>query len=349
MDFQPRRRSAPEHGHVIFMGHGRLIGQEGTEVDMFSVPFDKLVTMTESLEHLCRPAGRNIAMFGNILLNTWRIIIDLCNEVRPTPLGNLFGHASFKRLALRAERDMNMFGTLSASTQAQAEAAGMQGLDVHINSKARINPTGRLRSPLATMHWTYRFMTHQFWHRHLLPFGCYFYENVKALDPQGWGPFINSLAVCKANPNLHINPYSVTMMDVAMLLTAPGYVERLVMVARYIVHFKLKGFNMLVHTRGYRSQDCSNKECRKHITREKYLHLFGALHMTRRVIQQHMTLDNSRNLNMVEDVENLCYAAFNMQEARLAITHFLDCMIINNTKGNISVIQSAFKHTKKHS
>jgi hypothetical protein len=312
----------------------------------------------EMLNPLIRPYGCGpVAPQENFVLRTYDRIIEIRNECRYDKRGLAVGDRTFKRAYQQAMRDIARYNRAEKSLRDKADAAEYAGVPYRFERDGRNNihldkdkcpvlvaadgdkhdVDGVLRSPAMAVRKAFEYVQDKHWHRYLFPFGCFFYHDPKKTEP-GWKEWMADMVPCKTG-DLCINPYSVTAADVLYLCNTVGYLERFVFVLGVILWAKEYGCNLL----RYERRSGTDNEFRMFVTLERHMHLFGSIHMHRRVLE---TSKNdvggnwSEMLELLDRLETKCGQEFGVQKNSLA-SHF-DNMIVHKMKGQTGTIQSAF-------
>jgi hypothetical protein len=177
------------------------------------------------------------------------------------------------------------------------------------------------------------------WHRHMLPFGFYFYENVPCTN-RGWQDWNAGLISPPDHPHLRINPYSVTHLDMLYLLVTQNYYDRYIHFVSMLLWCQNRGCNVL---RFYTHGRCRDQEFAMHMTLERHLHLFGSLVMFLEVLRD-TNIDNKFPLadKLIKQLDNLlkrCTVDFGAKYEK--ITTYLPKWIVKKV-GTTNLLQQVF-------
>jgi hypothetical protein len=200
-------------------------------------------------------------------------------------------------------------------------------------------PDGILRKPEFAVQKNFEYLNDKFWHRYMLPFGCYFY-NKPPETHQGWKDWCAGLRT-PPGKDVCISPYSVTFADVLYLANTTGWVDRFIFTLGVILWAKCYGCNLL---RYYRTHLCTTDHTfRAFVSLERHLHLFGSIHLLRSVLREntHAVGGNwTETLSILNQMETECCQNFFVMKNSLA-TH-LDSFLIKESAGNLSLMVSVF-------
>ena len=310
----------------------------------------------EMLVPLIRPSGCGpLAPSDEIVMRTYDRILEVRNEMRFTELGLAIGDRTFKRCYQQARRDEERYNHASDALRKEADKAGYKGVKfVFDNTKhteggqvfpgirraaAGEIPDGVLRKPEYAVQKAFEYLTDKNWHRYMLPVGCFFWEG--APKTNSWKDWSAGL-VCGRNEEYKINPYSVAAADVLYLCNTIGYLERYMYVIWIILWAKSYGCNLL---RFSWRPGCTMNEphFRRFVTMERHFHLFGSIHMHRRVLEIHQD-QQAGNWEEVmvrlDALETMCCHAFSVPKNTLASD--FDNTIIRKTRTNLTMLTQVF-------
>ena len=272
---------------------------EGDVFDVSKLNAKEIADNVEMLVPLIRPYGCGpVAPSDDLVLRTYDRILEVRNEMRFTEMGLAIGDRTFKRCYQQALRDMARYNFAPDSLRKEADKAGYKGVKfVFDNTKhtqggltypgIRKASTGDiadgvLRKPEYAVQKAFEYLTDKHWHRYLYPFGCFFFEKIPTTT--GWKEWAAGL-VRGRNEEYSISPYSVTAADILYLCNTVGYLERYIYVTGIIVWAKQMGCNLLRYFRRPNSGVTESPSFRRFVTLERHFHLFGSIHVHRRVLE----------------------------------------------------------------
>lgn len=313
---------------------------KGDRMDLSRMKPEDVAGNIELLAPMVRPYGCGpVAPADWLVLRTYQKIVEVRDEIRFDEFGLCIGDRTFKRCYQQAMRDIARFNNAPEALQARAREAGPAGVPDTSNPA---NPHARLRAEAEAVQHAFKFLGDKNWHRWLFPFGCFFYEK-RGTDGDGWSHWREGMA----NPtgafrtDVCINPYSVTAADVLYLCNTVGYLERFTFIIGVILWAKQRGCNLLHHRKRGSSQ------FRRFMTLEKHLHVFGSIHMHRRVLQM-----NSQDigghwdemLELLNDIESEMCSEFGVVKNSLA--RDFNNMIIERNRNSPAALVRVFPSCK---
>ena len=304
---------------------------DGGIFDVESLSPKEIADGVEMLVPLVRPYGCGpVAPADDIVLRTYDRILEVRNEVRFTELGLAIGDRTFKRCYQQACRDKARYNSAPDSLRREADNAKHKGVKfVFDNNKHTFGgvtypgirkagagdvPDGVLRKPEYAVQKAFEYLNDKHWHRYLFPVGCFFFEKVPETH-QGWKDWKLGLQTPR-NTEFCISPYSVTAADILYLCNTIGYMERYIYIIGIILWAKSYGCNLL---RYFRRSNCvtTDPHFRRFITLERHFHLFGSIHMHRRVLEanrQDVGGNWDEVMERLEWVETTCCQNFSVQK-----------------------------------
>ena len=188
--------------------------------------------------------------------------------------------------------------------------------------KAGEHPDGMLREPKYAAQKAFEYLNDKHWHRYLFPFGCFFIEN-PFQSHQGWKDWTCGLTKGRHNES-YINPHSVSMMDVRMLVNNQGYMSRFIDNLGIILTLKksreaggLFEFDVL---QCFRLPGCvpGDHAFRRFLTLERYFHVFGSLLMHMNAMQESQYRFGGgwyKDIGMLQQLQKDLCKVFNVKAA----------------------------------
>lgn len=164
----------------------------------------------------------------------------------------------------------------------------------------------RLYKPVIYNALLFDLVNNVFWHRHMLPFGCYFYTDVPSdTNHRGWTDWKAGL-IPVSGGRLYINPFSVTYADIVNMAVSAPYLHRFKEFVRSLLYILQRegeergeggACNILRYyaRKGYHT----DRAFRKFITMERYLHLLGSVYLLNRACME----NNSENQGVGTETE----------------------------------------------
>lgn len=195
-------------------------------------------------------------------------------------------------------------------------------LDVAKPEKADL----RLYKPVIYNALLFDMVNNHFWHRYMLPFGCYFYTEVSTDATQhGWRDWKAGLHSVSGG-RLYISPFSVTYADLLNMAVSAPYMLRFkefITSLLYILQREGDGgsCNILRYhrRRGYNT-DIS---FRRFVTMERYLHLLGSVYLMNRACMENndenMGVGTENELNSLQSHWNTLLSVLKLSEVKKEI------------------------------
>lgn len=310
---------------------------------------------------LIKPNGCGpLAHAEYIKLGTFDLITEMCNETRYNEQGLALGHRTIKRLYQQSVRDISRYQHASEDLKRAADAAGIRGVPyVFVGRGTRDDDTGKaaypiireapkdtqpdgmLRAPKYAVQKNFEYLNDKFWHRYLLPFGCFFVERPQEKH-QGWKDWLLGMRSPASNKDIVINPYSVTAADMLYLANTSGWIPRLYFTL-YVLRWAMEDYkvNLLQY---HRNSTCSTDAAfRMFVSLERHMHLFGCIHMLRSVITQHQVQNPgywTETIRKLDKVMAQCCTLFGTDQD--AFGGDFNNMIVTNRPSNLSTLSQVF-------
>lgn len=324
---------------------GKCMTVKGVQMDIASMDPHDIAATIELFELLVRPYGCGPMAPSNwVVFRTYQKIVEMRDELRMDEEGFMHGDRTFKRCYQSCLRTMARFNLLSPEEQKTVTAAGWKGHRFTTDDPLFLGP---VRAPSFNVEHTFRFLMDKFWHRYLLPFGCYAYEKSTQTVGAGWERWKASLISSKTG--ILMNPYSVTAADILYLCNTSGYLDRLVYIVGIILWAKKEGgVNLLRHV-SPQPRDTSSEAFDRFMTMEKHLHLFGSIYMHRKVLEmnnQLVTHNWKDTIALLSGFLTESYSRFGL--SRDSLNRDIDNMIVDNPKANtLTNIQAFFPNAAR--
>jgi hypothetical protein len=327
--------------------HGEMYTLTGQIARVLEMSPQELASNIELLEPLIKPYQCGpVAPANWVVLRSYQKILEWRDEIRMDETGHAHGDRSMKCAYQTALRNIARFDASSAADKAEAVKAKMKGMPTADGDRLLLGP---LRShEYAVLH-AFRFLMGGYWHRHLLPFGCYAIEKPTNLQGAVWEDWRKRHVVSKANGSL-MNPCAVTSADILYLCGTQGYLDRFIFTVSIILWAKAKyKINLLMHRSAGTSRDGGgngNQQFDEYMTLEKHLHLFGSVYMHKRIME---TSENwAGKLETIRVLDSLlkdCYLHF--VPDRNSLNRDLENMIVEQFRGSLTGVQAFFPNAVK--
>lgn len=332
--------AAASGGEVRGIRHGgKCLTRTGAVVNFAKMTPQEIAGNIELLELLTRPLQCGpMAPINWVSTRSYPRAIELRDEMRMDEDGLTIGDRTFKRLYQSCEIGIQRYNALTAEEKKTVDAAGWKGHRFTPDDPLFLGP---IRTPTYTVEHAFRFVMDKYWHRYLLPFGCFAVQK-PTMTGAGWDAWKRHQLGDSRNTGNLMNPCSVTAADVLYLVNTTGYLDRLIYIVGIILWAKKDaGVNLLRHVSAP-PRDSATEQFDRYMTMEKHIHLFGCLYMHRKVIESNQMITN----NWKDTIELLslflveCYSRFGL--TRDCLNHDLDNMIVEAPKTSSLVNLQAF-------
>lgn len=254
---------------------------------------------------LCPPQCSLKAPSSWFVTDNAQKILNMRDEVWMNEQGFGVGDYSFVRMYQNAQGECNRYWLASQEMKAAADACGYKGVKYvftrHMKrgrvkedspevvfpeirlATAKERPDGVLRSPQHAVRKAFESINDGNWHRYMLPWGCYFMSDVPD-SHRGWRKWKKALLSPSSRPDLFINPFAVTHVDVLYLISSTGYLERFHYFLGILRWAQKQKVDLLEcrPTKGCKS----DTEFRRFLTQERYMHLIGSMQTLYCVIKE---------------------------------------------------------------
>lgn len=353
--YKRRMITDPNDNYKILAAWPPILTTVGTFVEFKYITDEQLETMLTTYNVRQMSCPQKCAPRHNVntlVLRNYTLLLQVRDDALRDYDGELCGDHCFMRCWYASQKYKSLWNRHHASTAAKnPKDEGPDGAGADTQTTGLMTRIKLFRGIPDAIHWAFRMINGRFWHRQLLPFGCFFYENVNALDQRAYEPWIKSLLPVKPLSNTYVNPYSVTHADVLYLVNTENYLERILNVVIVILELKQCKYNLLRFTPRHTENDHTTRESRTNMSLERYLHLFGCLYMHRCVMANNLANIGgnwTEKIRKVEYYENMCYQVFGLMSDQKKIQDFLQMFMVDKPKpNNNSVIQSVFPNAMR--
>lgn len=323
---------------------GLFFTLKGGIMDMATATPHEIAANIELLDPLIRPYGCGpMAPTTWVVLRTYQKIVEWRDEIRMDEKGAVIGDRSFKCAYQTCMRNMVRYKALSTAEQKTATDAGWKGYRPTPDDPMFLGP---IRAPTFCIEHTFRSVMDKFWHRYLLPFGCFAYEK-NTLTGAGWNDWRDH-HISSKGAGQHMNPCAVTAADILYLCSTDGYLDRFVYIVGIINWARSMGVNILRHV-SPPPRDANTDQYDRFMTMDKHIHLFGSIYMHRKVIEINspMIFNATEQIALLTHLQDKIYANFGLNKNTL--NRDLDNMIVTEPSGRVSLsnVQQFFPNTMR--
>lgn len=334
---------SPTNGDAF---HGLFFTVKGFVTKIMDMSPQEIAANIELLEPLIRPYGCGpVAPANWIVLRTYMKIVEWRDEIRMDESGLTIGDRGFKYSYQDCLRQIARYMAAAAAVREAADKAKWKGVETN-NEKEKGLFLGPLRSPEFAIRHAFRFFLDRYWHRYLLPFGCFAIEK-PSVQGAGWDDWRNHQVAAKNNSGNLMNPCSVTAADILYLCNTTGYLDRFVYITGIILWAKKKGVNLLRH-RSPAPRDAGSATFDEFMTMEKHVHLFGSLCLHKKVLETNNSYVGGNWTESIKILDILLYESY----ARFglhpnSLNRDLDNMYVDARVGSLTGMQTFFPNAAR--